>query len=358
MSVAARFKSDSPLSAITTAADPSKRRRTDVLVLGAIIGVVLVVLLSIVSIALGAKSIPVSTVLDSFFNFDGSNNDHLIILSLRVPRTVLGIVVGLALGASGAIMQGVARNPLADPGILGINAGAALFVVIGIYVFGITALSSYVWFAFIGAAVAVVAVYAIGSLGREGATPIKLALAGAAATAFMGAMATALVIDDVNTLDQYRFWVVGSLAGRTGEIATQAAIFIGIGAVLAVATGPLLNSLALGDDMAKGLGERVAVSRIFCAVVVVILTGAATAACGPIGFVGLAVPHMVRFITGPDYRWIVIYSMIYAPLLLLGADIIGRVIASPGEVQVGIVTAILGAPIFILLVRYRKLAEM
>ena len=255
-------------------------------------------------------------------------------------------------------MQGLTRNPLADPGILGVNAGAALFVVIGIYWFGLTSLLGYVWFAFAGAAIASVIVYALGSLGREGATPVKLALAGAALTALLGSITTAILLIDVDTLDQFRFWAVGSLAGRTATVAANVAPFIAVGLVLAMACGPVLNTLALGDDVARGLGQRVGLTRLLGAVSIVLLCGAATAAAGPIVFVGLAIPHVARAITGPDYRWIMPYSMVLAPILLLGADIIGRVVARPGEVQVGIVTAIIGAPVFIGLVRSRKLAEL
>ncbi|MET0323811.1 MAG: iron chelate uptake ABC transporter family permease subunit, partial [Ilumatobacteraceae bacterium] len=257
-----------------------------------------------------------------------------------------------------AVMQGLTRNPLADPGILGVNAGAALFVVMGIYWFDNTSLLGYVWFAFAGAAVASVIVYTLGSMGREGATPVKLALAGAALTALLGSITTAILLIDVDTLDQFRFWAVGSLAGRTATIAANVAPFIIIGLVMALASAPMLNTLALGDDVARGLGQRIGLSRLLGATCIVLLCGAATAAAGPIAFVGLAIPHVARAITGPDYRWIIPYSMVLSPVLLLGADIIGRVIARPGEVQVGIITAVIGAPVFIGLVRSRKLAEL
>jgi iron complex transport system permease protein len=271
---------------------------------------------------------------------------------------VIGLLVGAALGLSGALMQGVTRNPLADPGILGVNGGAALFVVAGIYWFGLSTLTAYVWLAFAGAAAASVAVYVLGSLGREGATPVKLALAGAAMTAMLGSLTTALLIGDVDTFDQFRFWAVGSLAGRGSDIAVQVAPFILIGILLALVSGRVLNALSLGDEVAKSLGQRVGLARLFVAVVVVVLCGAATAAAGPIGFVGLTIPHVARLITGPDYRWILPYSMVLAPILLLGSDVLGRIVAQPGELQVGIVTAVIGAPFFIALVRRRKLADL
>jgi iron complex transport system permease protein len=310
------------------------------------------------SVAYGSKPIPLGTVWDAFWQYDPAQDDHLIVRSLRLPRTVLGLAVGASLGVAGAVMQGVTRNPLADPGILGIEAGASLAVVTGIYVFGIGSLTGYVWFAFAGAAVASVVVYALGSLGRGGATPVKLALAGAAMASLLGSFTSAILLLDVATLDQYRFWVVGSLAGRDGTIATQVLPFIAVGLVLAAASARQLNILALGDDVARSLGQRVGRARLTSAVAVILLCGAATAACGPIGFIGLTIPHIARAICGPDYRWIVPWSIVLAPVLLLGADILGRVLARPGELQVGIVTALLGAPFFIALVRRRKLAEL
>jgi iron complex transport system permease protein len=335
---------------------PRTRRTT--LVLGLLVCVALLVLVSLLSIAVGSKQIPLSTVFDALRHYNDADSDHVIIRSLRMPRTAIGLLIGAALGLSGALMQGVTRNPLADPGILGVNGGAALFVVAGIYWFGLTSLTSYVWLAFAGAAAASVAVYTLGSLGREGATPVKLALAGAALTAMLGSLTTALLIGDVNTFDQFRFWAVGSLAGRGSEVAGQVAPFILIGIVLALLSGRVLNALSLGDDVARSLGQRVGMARLFTAVTVVLLCGAATAAAGPIGFVGLTIPHVARLVTGPDYRWILPYSMLLAPILLLGSDVIGRVVAQPGELQVGIVTAVIGAPFFIALVRRRKLADL
>ncbi|MEV6411037.1 iron chelate uptake ABC transporter family permease subunit [Kribbella sp. NPDC051718] len=335
---------------------PRARRTT--LIIGLIVCAALLVLVTLLSIAVGSKQIPLSTVIDALRHYDAGNTDHVIIRSLRMPRTAIGLMVGAALGLSGALMQGVTRNPLADPGILGVNGGAALFVVAGIYWFGLTSLTAYVWLAFAGAAAASVAVYLLGSLGREGATPVKLALAGAALTAMLGSLTTALLIGDVDTFDQFRFWAVGSLAGRGSDIAGQVAPFILIGIVLALLSGRVLNALSLGDDVARSLGQRVGMARIFTAITVVLLCGAATAAAGPIGFIGLTIPHIARLVTGPDYRWILPYSMLLAPILLLGSDVIGRVVAQPGELQVGIVTAVIGAPFFIALVRRRKLADL
>lgn len=336
----------------------SPLRRTSVRLVGVLVGLGIVVLLCFLSIAVGTRSISPDTTLRALISYDAQNTDHLVILNYRIPRTVLGLMIGGALGLAGAVMQGVTRNPLADPGILGVNSGAALFVVLAISVFGIGSVLGYVWFAFIGAGVAAIVVYSVASLGREGATPIKLALAGAAVSAACGAVTTSFLLLNQSTFDQFRFWQVGALAGRDLTVALQVGPFLLIGGVLALVLGRVLNTLSLGEDVATSLGANVMVSRVLSAVAVVLLCGAATAACGPIGFIGLTIPHVARMITGPDYRWILPYSMILAPILLLSADIVGRVIAPPGEVQVAIVTAVIGAPVFIALVRRKKLADL
>lgn len=324
---------------------------------GLLVAVGVLAVVVVCSIAFGSKPISLGTVWQALLESDGSN-DHLIVRSLRVPRTLLGLGVGIALGLAGGVMQGVTRNPLADPGILGVDAGAALAVVIAIYTFDVGSLSQYVWFAFAGAGIASVVVYLLGSLGRGGATPVKLALAGAALSALLTSLTSTVLLLDVQTLDQYRFWIVGSLAGRDGEIIGQVVPFLVVGVVLALLSARSLNTLALGDDVARSLGMRVPLARALSALAVVVLCGSATAAAGPIAFVGLTVPHVARAICGPDYRWILPWSLVLAPTLLLGADTIGRVIARPGEVQVGILTAFIGAPFFIALVRRRKLAEL
>lgn len=318
----------------------------------------LLVVAALASVAYGSKPMALGTVYDALFHFDGRVNDHLIVRSLRVPRTLIGIGVGAALGLAGAVMQGVTRNPLADPGILGIEAGAGLGVVIALHQFGIGSLNGYVWFAFAGAALASVTVYALGSAGGGGATPVKLALAGAALTAMLGSITSAILLMDVTALDRFRFWSVGSLAGRDEDILVQVLPYLVVGAVLALATARLLNTLALGDDMARSLGTRVRIGRAVASLSVILLCGAATAAAGPIGFVGLTVPHVARAICGPDYRRILPWSLVLGPTLLLGADVLGRVVARPGELQVGIVTAIIGTPFFVVLVRRRRLAAL
>ncbi|NJC23544.1 iron complex transport system permease protein [Arthrobacter pigmenti] len=314
-------------------------------------------LAALASLAIGARPISIETLFQALTAFDPANGDHAVVLS-RVPRTIIGLLVGAALGLAGAAMQGVARNPLADPGILGVNAGAALAVVIGIFVFGVTNFTGYIWFAFLGATAAAVLVYAVASLGRDGATPVKLALAGAALSAGMVSLLNAVLVSSQQTFDTFRFWQVGSVSARGWEVIGPVIPFLAVGFLLTLLTGKVLNSLSLGDDIARGLGQNVVLARALTALGVVILCGAATAAAGPIGFVGLVIPHVVRAFTGPDYRWILPFSMILAPVLLLVADIIGRIILPPGEVQVGIVTAVIGAPVFIWLVRRRKLAQL
>jgi iron complex transport system permease protein len=332
--------------------------RSGGLATGLVALVAAVLAVAFLSITLGARDTSLGTVWTALTAFDPNSTDHLIIWDLRLPRTLIGLAVGAALGLAGAVLQGATRNPLADPSILGIHAGAAAAVVLGIFVFGMASLSQYVWLAFIGAGLTMLFVYAVASIGREGATPVKLALAGAAVTAALMSVVNAILLMSPKTLDEIRFWQVGSLAGRDMEVLTQVAPFLIAGIVMALAMGRVLDGLSMGEDVARALGQKVALSRAVAGLAAVILAGAATAAAGPIAFVGLTVPHVARAITGPNYRWILPYSMLIAPILLLGADIIGRVIAPPGEVQVGIVTAAIGAPFFIALVRRQKLAEL
>lgn len=315
--------------------------------------VVVLAFVTAASLAVGARGLALETVWQALTRFDPANGDHAVVHA-RIPRTVLGLLAGGALGLAGAAMQGVARNPLADPGIIGINAGAALAVVTGIYVFGVSSLTGYIWFAFIGAAAAAVLVYLVASLGRDGATPVKLALAGAALSAGLFSLMNVILVSSRDTLDRFRFWQVGGIAGRDWSVILPALPFLLLGAGIVLATGRILNNLALGDDIARGLGQRVGPARGITALGIVLLCGSATALAGPIGFVGLVIPHAVRFLTGPDYRWILPFSLVLAPALLLAADVTGRVILLPGEVPAGIMTALIGAPVFVWLVRRGK----
>lgn len=313
------------------------------------LSVAVLVLACLASLGLGARQVDTATLLAALTDFDAADADHAVLAS-RVPRTVVAVLAGAALGLSGAAMQGVARNPLADPGILGVSAGAALGVVVAISVFGLTTLTGYVWFAFFGAGAAAVVVHAVASTGREGATPVKLALAGAVLSAGLTSLLQGVLVTSQSTLDAFRFWQVGSVAGRGWDVILPVLPFLAVGAVVVLGTARVLNGLALGDDLARGLGQSVAVGRAVTALGVVVLCGGATALAGPILFVGLVVPHVARAFAGPDHRWVLPLSMVLAPTLLVLADTAGRLALPPGEVSAGVMTAVLGAPAFLWLV--------
>lgn len=332
-------------------------RRSSIRLAGLITASAALGVVVLLSLAIGSKAVPLGEVLQAFTSFDGSN-EHLIVRELRLPRTLVGLVVGCALGVGGALMQAITRNPLADPGLLGVNAGAAFAVVFAIYLFDIASLSAFVWFAFVGAAVASFVVFTLGSLGRGGATPVRLALAGAALSYLLMAFTSAVLLLDQQALDQYRFWEVGSLAGRDESTLFDVLPFIAVGLAISVGLAGPLNALGLGDDTARALGTKVGWTRVMTAVAVTLLCGAATAACGPIAFVGLVVPLAARSICGPDQRWLIAYSAVLGPIVLLVCDIAGRVVARPSEVQVGIMTAAIGGPAFVVLVRRVRMAPL
>lgn len=318
----------------------------------AALGVLLLV--AVASVAVGARAIPLDQVWDALFH-SASGADAVVVREVRLPRTLLGILVGAALGLAGAVMQALTRNPLAEPGILGVNAGAAAAVVSAITFLGTGTISGYMWFAFLGAAVVAVAVHFLG--GSRSATPVRLALAGTAVTYALYGYVYSVQLMDSAALDRMRFWTVGSLASADMGTVGRIAPFIGLGVVLALALARPLNAMALGDDTALALGSRPTLTRVLAMAAVTLLCGAATAACGPIVFVGLIVPHLVRALTGPDLRWILPYAAVLAPVLLLGADVLGRVVTRPGELQVGIVTVLIGGPVFIHLVRRRRVVQ-
>lgn len=313
---------------------------------------------AILSLMIGAKPIAARTVIDALLANDPGNTNHIIVTQLRVPRTVIGIGAGAALGAAGALMQGVTRNPLADPGLLGVNAGAAFGVVLAIWLVDAGSVFILVWFAFAGAAATSVLVYALGSMGRGSATPVRLALSGAAVSALLGAFTGAITLLDQGTLDRFRFWSVGSLSGRDANLTAQMMPFIGAGLIIAFAVARNLNALALGNDTARSLGTKVVRTRVAAGIGITILCGTAVSIAGPIGFVGLVIPHAVRVWFGPDQRWLIPACAIAGPCLLLGCDVVGRVIARPGEIQVGIMTAAIGGPAFVVLVRRTRLAQL
>jgi iron complex transport system permease protein len=316
-------------------------RTTTPVVAGLAVAAVVVVGLSVF---VGARSVPPSVLLDPA--------DPLYsIYQARFERTLLGLAVGAALGLAGACMQGLTRNPLADPGILGINAGASLAMVLAISFLGVSDLQGYLWFAFLGAAVAAVVVHAIASLGRDGATPVKLAIAGAALAAAVSSWTSGILLTDRKTMESFRFWQVGTVGGRGLDVLLTGLPFLVLGAVLALSGARLLNALALGDDLARGLGRRTAVDGLVVGLAVVLLAGGATALAGPIAFVGLLVPHGVRLVVGSDYARILPFSAVVGALFVVLADTVGRVVLPPAEVQVGIMTAVVGVPAFLVLVR-------
>ena len=328
-------------------------RRVPARLTGLLLLLLLVVVAAGASLAIGTRSIGLGEVWRALLDPSLGTDEAAIVQGLRAPRTAIGLLAGLALGTAGALMQGHTRNPLGDPGLLGVTAGASLAVVLAISVFGVGTPAGYVWLAFAGALAGTVLVFAIGSVGRGGGTPVTLALAGAALSALLFAVVRTILVSDQQTLDSFRFWVVGSLAGRGADVAWQVAPFVAVGLVLATVNAPALNLLSLGDDVARGLGQRIWPARAVGLAAITLLGGAATAACGPIAFVGLVVPHVVRAVTGPDHRWLIPCSGLLGAALLLGADVVGRVVARPGELQVGIVLALIGAPFFIALVRRR-----
>lgn len=276
----------------------------------------------------------------------------------RIPRTVMCLVTGASLALCGVVMQGVTRNPLADPGILGVNTGASLAIAIGVAFFSLSSYSAMIWVALIGAAATAALVYVMGSLGSGGATPLKLALAGSATAAALASLTSAVVLPRSNIADGIRSWQVGGVGGATWDALGQAVPYFVVGALICLGSASWLNSLALGDELAAGLGTRVGVARGVASLGAVLLAAATTAVCGPIGFVGLVVPHVVRLLSGPDHRWLLPLSALAGAVLITVSDIVGRVILPPTEVEVGVITAVIGAPFFISIVRRQKVREL
>jgi iron complex transport system permease protein len=330
---------------------PGARRRIPRLAIGFAGSVVVLVLLAMLSLAVGNKYIPLPEVWTALFAPGDSYADTVI--ASRIPRTLLGLLVGAALAVAGGVMQGLTRNPLADPGLFGVNTGAAAAIVTATAL-GVTGTTS-VWVALPGAFLAVVVVYLIGS-GRGRATPVRLVLAGVVVSSVLAAYIQAVSLSLPTVFDAYRFWVIGSLAGRNPQLILDIFPFVVVGLVLAIALSGSLNALALGDDTARALGAHVGRTRILGAVATTLLCAAATAAVGPISFVGLAVPHIVRSVTGADHRWLLPYCLVAGPALLLAADIGGRLIVSPAELMVGVITAFVGGPLLVLAVRRMKAA--
>ena len=314
-------------------------------------------IMAIFSISLGAKSIAFTKVIDVLLGNDPDSLEATIILQ-RIPRTVFGILAGGALGISGALMQSITRNPIADPSILGVNTGASLFVVAGIAFFNITVAYQYIWLAIIGAGVTAVFVYSVASMGKDGATPLKLALSGSAVSIVLGSLVSTIMLPNNRVMEAFRFWQVGSIGSATWESIMLISPFLIVGFIISMFISGYLNNLALGDEAATALGTNVVMTRTIGALSSVLLCGATTALAGPIGFVGLIIPHIIRLIFGSEMSKMLPLSFLGSAILMLISDIIGRIISLPGETEVGIVTAVLGAPVFILAIRKGRVKSL
>lgn len=343
-----------PPPAATRSRATARRRRTAWLL--GLLALLAVAVLA--SLALGARSIDPAEVLAALGDPDPALADHTVVRSLRVPRTLIGLLAGAAFAVAGALMQSLTRNPLADPGLLGVNAGASLAVVLAVTLVGVATPAGYVWFALAGAALAAGLVHLIGSARRQGGAPTALALAGAAMTAGLTSLITVVVVRDQEAFAAYRFWVVGSLSSRGADALVALAPFLAAGVLAAVASTRALDLLALGDDVARGLGQRVRVGRSVVLAAVVLLAGSATALAGPVVFVGLVVPHLVRRAAGGSHAWLVALTAPTGAVLLLVADVLGRLVARPGELEAGLVVAFLGAPAMIALVQRARVVRL
>lgn len=332
---------------------PTAASRTAVLVVAAL----LCLGVTLLGLVVGSNPIPIDRAWEVLWHPDGSVESG-VVHDQRLPRTVLAAAVGAALGLAGALMQSLTRNPLADPGILGINAGAALAVILAVAVAGVAGLWFYLWFAFAGAVAAAVAVYLLAGTGHQSATPTRLALAGVAVSAALTAIAQTVILADQVAFNEFRFWVVGTVEGRGWAVLEVVAPFLVVGGVVALVLGPALNALALGDETAQGLGVRLVRTRSLAMLAVTLLCGAATAAVGPIGFVGLAVPLVARALVGQDQRWIAVLCLVLGPVWLILADVLARVVIAPEEIGVGVIASILGGPIFVAFVRRRRVPTL
>lgn len=318
-----------------------------------LISIFLLIICLMLSLAFGSKNVGFSQAINALINSDDMSFSAIVVRE-RIPRTIFSVMAGASLGISGALMQSITRNPIADPSILGVNTGASLFVVIGIAFFNINSANEYIWIALAGAGITSIFVYGIASMGSGGMTPIKLALAGSATSAVLTSLVSVIILPRSEVMNAYRFWQVGSVSGATWDSINLILPYLIIGLIISIILTPALDVLALGDDVATGLGVNIGIIRIICAIAGVILCGAITAIAGPIGFVGLMIPHSIRLILGANLRGVVPMSAIGGAVLLTISDVLGRVIGSPGELQVGIITAFFGAPILIIIARKAK----
>ncbi len=316
------------------------------------VGVGLLVLLVLLSLAVGSRDLSLTQVVEGLASRGERTVPAIIVWELRMPRTVLAVVSGASLAVAGVVMQALTRNPLAEPGLLGVNAGASLAVVLSMSLLGLTTVRGYLWFAFLGAAAAALLVHLMASAtGRAG--PARLVLAGVALGASLGAITGTVTMYDTQAFSSYRFWVVGSLEGRDATVLAWVWPFLAVGLVVAVASGHVLNALALGEEQATALGVRLGLVRVLALGAITLLCGASTAAVGPISFIGLVVPHVVRLAVGADQRLVLAGCLVTGPVLLLAADIAGRLIVRPGEMEAGVVAALLGGPVLLALVLRR-----
>ncbi len=323
--------------------------------IGLAAGLIAVAVVALLSLRFGSLPLSTRDSWDALFHYNPDDYEQVIVRSMRLPRTLIAICVGGSLAVAGTVMQGVTRNPLADPSILGVSQGASLGVAIAITYLGASNPSQYVWVGFLGAMLAAMLVFAVGTAGRGGAGPIKLALAGVVVAALLSAWTSTLLLMREETMDSMRFWLAGSVAGRGLDVLKVVSPFLLAGTIGCLLLGHQLNVLSMGDDSARALGMRTGRVRVIASIIVVIITGAAVAVAGPIGFIGLATPHIARSIAGADYRWILPYALVLGAILLTGADVVGRLVVKPAELQVGIVTALVGAPFLIYLARTTRL---
>ena len=324
---------------------------------GLLLGVAAACVVALLSLRFGSLNIKTADAWNAIFSYDSDSFEQTVVRSLRVPRTIIALGVGSCLAVAGASMQGITRNPLADPSIFGVSSGASFAIAISVHYLGLNSPGEYVWLAFAGALCTSALVFAVGSAGRDGATPVKLALAGVVISALLGSWTSALLLIDRESLNELRFWLAGSVAGRELSTFWTVAPFLLGGAVACLFLGHQLNALSLGDDTARALGVRTTRIRLITSFLVVLITGAAVSAAGPIAFVGLAIPHAVRSMVGPDYRWVLPYSFVFGAVFLTASDILGRIVMSPSEIQVGIVTAVFGGPFLVYLARQRSVAS-
>lgn len=319
-------------------------------VIGLLFTVIFLLLLMYASIVYGYTDTTWRMAREALQNNNGSN-EHLVIETVRLPRALIAAAVGSSLAIAGALMQTLTKNPLASPGILGVNAGAGFAVVLGVTLFSVSNLQAFTWIAFLGAAVAAIGVYVIGTLGREGLTPMKLTLAGAAMAAMFSSFTQGFLVINEAALEQVLFWLAGSVQGRKLEILTAVLPYLIFGWLGAFLLARKMNVLSMGEDVAKGLGVQTGLLKIVTAIVIILLAGGAVAIAGPIAFIGIVIPHITRALVGIDHRWVVPFSGLLGGILLLIADILARYVIMPQEVPVGVMTAIIGTPFFIFIAR-------